>query len=160
MSLIQRIRDLASPEPWTNQAGVAADLAVLHALLSGGARDLARHADMAPHEAGARALRAMAGEEEDLARRVLSVLAGSGGPVPLLIEEPPSEGRNLNYWKRLCEDLDAHLRIRNGVELVRRHGAEALPDLTATMEAVARQAERHLRCLRDLIASADSHGLD
>lgn len=160
MSWVRRIRRLASPEPSVDEAQGVAELAQLHTMLSESARGLVRHAGLAPHDVGTHELLSVASEDEEIARRVLSVLVTSGGPAPLLTEEVPGTGRDLNHWKRLCRDLDAHWRLRNGIEQVRRRAAQASPGLTATLEVVSRQEEDHIRRLRDLIARADSLGLD
>jgi hypothetical protein len=151
---------LGSPESYTDEPQAVAELAKLQTMLSESARRLMKDAELAPHEVGARELLSVASEDEKLSRRVLSVLVASGGPAPLLTEVVPDAGLELNHWKRLCRGLEAHSQLRNGIEQVRRRAAQASPELTALLQVVGRQEADHIRRLRDLIARADSLGLD
>jgi hypothetical protein len=160
MSLVRSICGFASSEPQANQAKGAPELAKFHTMLCESARGLARHAELAPHDLGADELLSVASEDEELARRVLSVLVAGGGPAPLLTNEKPGNEQDPNHWRRLCRDLDIHLQLRNGIEQVRRRAAQASPGLAAMLTVASRQEEDHIQRLRDLIARADSLGLD
>ena len=123
------------------------------------ARQLARHAEMAPHEAGQRSLTELAAEEQDQAerlRRKVLELGGFAGDV----QQAPEPTGTLNYWGRLVRDLEAHRdAIRRLIELATEL-SENQPETADFLRNLAREEELHAERLRALIARSDPQALN
>jgi hypothetical protein len=123
------------------------------------ARQLAHHAELAPHEAGRTALQHLAGREQALAdglRRKILELGGFPGEAP----PPPEPLGTLNYWSRLLHDLEGHREaVRQLLEEVAER-TDDRPDLAEYLRGLARDEADHAEVLRDLIARSDPQALD
>ena len=122
-------------------------------------RQMARHAELTPHEAGRLALVELAAEEKDLAerlRRKIMELGGFAGDVRQL----PEPLGAMNYWGRLVRDLEAH---REAVQLFLEAATEITdeqPETADFLRRLALEEEIHAERLRALIARSDPQALD
>jgi len=120
---------------------------------------LARHAERAPHEYSAQALKELAVAEEAQAGRLRDALRAAGADVPSVPDPPPLPGA-LNLWGRLVQDLEAHRSsVRRLRELAVRF-AESLPTTASIFDELCREESIHCERLRTLIARADPQALD
>ncbi len=122
-------------------------------------RWLVEHAELAPHEAGRRALQELAAEEKEQAerlRRLVSAVGGFAGDVPV---PPPPQGA-CNYWGRLTQDLEAHRAAARDIRDQATTLVDEHPELAEALAALAREEEEHAARLRALIARSDPQALD
>jgi hypothetical protein len=123
------------------------------------AAQLLRHAEMAPQQQSAEALRQLAAAEEKQRDRLRQALEAAGAPVPPAAPEPLPHGA-LNHWARLVQDLEAHQgAVQRCRELAIRF-AEPFPKTAGLLEALCREEVAHCEDLRALIARADPQALD
>jgi hypothetical protein len=123
------------------------------------ARRLARHAELAPHEFSAEALRELAAAEEAQAGRLHDALRAADAEVPNVPGPPPLPGA-LNLWGRLVQDLEAHRLSARRLRELAVHFAESLPTTAALFDELCREESIHCERLRALIARADPQALD
>ena len=122
-------------------------------------RRLAQHAELAPHEYSAEALKELAAAEEAQAGRLRDALRDAGAEVQSVPNPSPLPGA-LNLWGRLVQDLEAHRASARRLRELAVHFAESLP-LTATLfDELCREESIHCERLRTLIARADPQALD
>jgi hypothetical protein len=126
---------------------------------SGRARQLRRHAEIAPQEYSAEALKELATAEEAQAERLREALRVAGEAVPAVRAEPPPAGA-LNHWGRLVQDLEAHRLSARRLRELAVHFAEALPTTAQLFDELCREEVAHCERLRGLIARSDPHALD
>ena len=101
------------------------------------ARQLVRHADMAPQEHAARALRELAADEEAQAERLREA-----------------------HWARLVQDLEAHRTSMRRLRELAIRFAEELPSTANLFDEMSREEFAHAERLRALIARADPQAID
>ena len=123
------------------------------------ARRLARHADLAPQEFSAAALKELATAEEAQAGRLHDALRAAEAEVPNVPDAPPLPGA-LNLWARLVQDLEAHRASTRRLRELAVHFAESLPTTAAVFDELCREESVHCERLRTLIARADPQALD
>ncbi len=120
---------------------------------------LARHAELAPHEYSAEALKELAAAEEAQAARLHDALGAAGAEVPSVPGPPPLPGA-LNLWGRLVQDLEAHRASARRLRELAVHFAESLPTTAALFDELCCEESTHCERLRTLIARADPQALD
>jgi len=123
------------------------------------ARQLARHAELAPQEYSISALRELAAAEDAQVERLRQALQGAGRPVPVVATTPPPGGA-MNHWRRLVQDLEAHRASARRLRELTVHFAESLPTTAALFDELCRNESIHCERLRTLIARADPQALD
>ena len=123
------------------------------------ARRLARHAEFAPHEYSAEALKELAAAEDTQARRLRDALHAADAALPSLPDAPPLTGA-LNLWGRLVQDLEAHRASARRLRELAVHFADSLPSTAALFDELCREDSIHCERLRTLIARADPQALD
>lgn len=123
------------------------------------ARQLSRHAEMAPQAYGTQGLRDLAAAEEAQAERLREALRAIGAPIPPVPDESLPPGA-LNHWSRLVQDLEAHRASARRLRELAVHFAETLPATAQLFDALCREEFAHAERLRTLIARADPQALD
>ncbi len=123
------------------------------------ARQLARHAEMAPQAYGTEGLRELTAAEEQQADRLRTALRAAQAPIPSVAAEPLS-GHALNHWGRLVQDLELHRASMRRLRELAVHFAEALPATAELFDELCREETAHCERLRALIARADPQALD
>lgn len=123
------------------------------------ARRLARHAELAPHEYSAEALKELAAADDAQATRVRDALRAAEAEVPT-VPEPPLLPGALNLWGRLVHDLEAHQASMRRLRELAMHFAESLPTTATLFDELCREESMHAERLRALIARADPQALD
>jgi hypothetical protein len=123
------------------------------------ARRLARHAELAPHEFSAEALKELAVAEEGQAGRLRDALHAAEAEVPNVPDPYPLPGA-LNLWGRLVQDLEAHRLSARRLRELAVHFAESLPTTAALFDELCGEESTHGERLRGLIARADPQALD
>lgn len=123
------------------------------------AQRLARHAELAPNEFSAAALKELAGAEEAQAARLRGALLAAEAPVPSVPGAPPLPGA-LNLWGRLVQDLEAHRLSARRLRELAVHFAESLPTTAALFDELCGEESIHCERLRGLIARADPQALN
>ena len=120
---------------------------------------LAHHAEMAPQQAAADALRELATAESGQAERLREALRAAGATPPTVSAFEPTGGA-LNHWARLVQDLQLHREaVRHLRELAVRF-AETLPATATLFGQLCDEDAVHAERLRTLIARADPQALD
>jgi ribonuclease D len=122
------------------------------------ARQLARHAELAPHNHAANRLGELADEDQRQASRLAEALRAAGQNVPN-VPDTPSAGAP-NYWARLVQDLESHRRAVRRLRELTTHFAERNPSVSALFEELGRDEMAHCDALRELIARADPQALN
>ncbi|MFQ5667268.1 MAG: hypothetical protein ACE5I7_12670 [Candidatus Binatia bacterium] len=123
------------------------------------ARQLSRHADMAPQAYSRAGLEELAVAEQAQAQRLREALEAAGATVPTAQTESLPGGA-LNHWARLVQDLESHrLSARHFRRLAVRF-AEDLPGTAMLFDTLCREEQIHCERLRTLIARADPQALD
>jgi len=123
------------------------------------ARRMAHHADLAPHEYSAEALKELAAADNAQAERVRDALQAVAAKVPTVPDLPPLAGAR-NLWGRLVHDLDAHRASTQRLRELAVHFAERLPTTAALFDQLYHEEAMHSERLRALIARADPQALD
>jgi hypothetical protein len=123
------------------------------------ARRLARHAESAPHEFSASALRELAAAEAAQADRLQDALRAAGAAVPT-VPDPSALPGALNLWGRLVQDLEAHRDSTRRYRELAVHFAESLPATAGLFDDLSREDALHGERLRGLIARADPQALN
>jgi hypothetical protein len=123
------------------------------------ARQLARHADMAPQAYSVESLKELAAAEEKQAERLRAALRAAEVLIPSVPTEP-LPGHALNHWGRLVQDLEAHRSSMRRLRELAVHFAEALPATAQLFDELCREETAHCEQLRTLIARADPQALD
>jgi hypothetical protein len=145
------------------QAGVVHDAtAILQACYVGGvqrARQLGRHAEMAPQAYATDGLQDLATAEEKQTERLRDALRAANAPVPTVPTESLPPGA-LNHWARLIQDLEAHRASARQLRELTVHFAESLPSTAELFDQLCREEMDHCERLRTLIARADPQALD
>jgi hypothetical protein len=123
------------------------------------ARQLTRHAHMAPQPYSAEGLRELAAAEDRQAEALHQALLAAQAAIPsVALESPPADA--LNHWGRLVRDLEAH---RSSVRRLRElavHFAETLPHTAALFDELCTAETIHCQRIRELIVRADPQALD
>ena len=116
-----------------------------------------RLAQMAPQEASAAALKALAMSEGAHCQKLLDAIAAAGGLPPLV---PAIEDISTNHWGRLVAALENNRQLVQALRERTMEFAETFP-VTAQLLAELRDNEAmHCERLRDLIARADPQAMD
>jgi hypothetical protein len=123
------------------------------------ARQLLRHAEMAPQSYSSEALKDLATAEEQQVERLLEALRAAGETAPTIPVEPPRGGA-LNHWGRLVQDLELHRASARRMRELATHFAETLPATATLFDQLCREEITHGERLRTLIARADPQALD
>lgn len=123
------------------------------------ARQLARHAEMAPQEHSVEGLKELASAEEKQAERLRDALRAAGQMAPTVSAAAPPHGA-LNHWARLVQDLEPHRDSAQRLRELAVHFAETLPETAAVFDELCREEHVHCERLRGLIARADPQALD
>ena len=123
------------------------------------ARQLSRHAEMAPQDYAAEGLRALAAAEEKQAERLREALRAAAAAVPTAPAEP-LPGHALSHWARLVQDLEAHRASTRRLRELATHFAERLPNTAQLFDELCREEADHCERFRTLIARADPQALD
>lgn len=123
------------------------------------ARQLARHAEIAPQGYSRDGLNDLAGAEEQQARRLGDALRAAGMAPPAVPNAELPAGA-LNHWRRLVQDLEAHRASARRLRELATHFAETLPATAELFDALCREEAIHCERLRALIARADPQALD
>src|SRR5512140_415598 len=111
MTILERMARIIGAD--TSELELAAALVSSYAKCSQRARQLSEHADLAPQENSAGALRALAQAENEQVQRLAGVMQNLGVPRPEdEVVDSPSSG-TLSHWGRVVRDLEAH---RHSVE--------------------------------------------
>ncbi len=125
----------------------------------GRARQLARHAEMAPQAFSLEGLKDLAAAEEQQAERLREALRAAGESVPTVAAAHLPPGA-LNHWARLVQDLEAQRLSARHLRELAVHFAETLPNTAALFDELCREEQVHCERLRALIARADPQALD
>jgi hypothetical protein len=120
---------------------------------------LARHAERAPQEFSAAALKELSLAEDTQAGRLRDALRAADAEIPNVPEPPPLPGA-LSLWGRLVQDLEAHRDSARRLRELAVHFAESLPTTAALFDELCREESLHCERLRALIARADPQALD
>jgi hypothetical protein len=123
------------------------------------ARQLARHADVAPQAYSVESLKELAAAEEKQAERLRAALRAAEVLIPSVSTEPPP-GHALNHWGRLVQDLEPHRSSMRRLRELAVHFAETLPATAELFDELCREETAHCEQLRTLIARADPQALD
>lgn len=123
------------------------------------ARQLARHAEMAPQPHAVEGLRELAAAEHKQAERLREALRVSG-VVPPTVSDAALPPGALNHWARLVQDLEDHRGSAKQLRELTMQFAETLPDTAALLDELCREEQVHCERLRGLIARADPQALD
>ncbi len=121
------------------------------------ARQIREHADQAPHQAGAQALRALAQEQDRLAQLLHDEIVALGGEISDQVA--PTRGGK-NHWARVVHDLE------ESQALGRHYNEQAiawdpeLPDVVTLYRTLEQGKNRINALLRDIALRADPHALD
>jgi len=159
MGVLHKLSRLVMGGAAAAQEELAAEVAQAYLDCARRAVQLLRHAEMAPQQQSAEALKRLAAGEEEQRRRLRQALEAASAPVPPVAPEPPACGA-ANHWARLVQDLEAHrAAVQRFRELAMRF-AESFPKTAGLFEGLCREEMAHCEDLRALIARADPHALD
>lgn len=123
------------------------------------ARQLGRHAELAPQQCSIEGLEDLVAEEERQAQRLREALQAANREIPeVASEELPPGG--LNHWARLVQDLQAHRASSQRLRELAIRFAEELPSTADLFDQLCREEVIHCEHLRGLIARADPQALD
>lgn len=123
------------------------------------ARQLARHAEMAPQGYSTDALKELAAAEEKQTERLRAALRAAGATVPAVPTAALPPGA-LNHWGRLLQDLEAHRASARRLRELAVQFAEILPTTAELFDELCREESIHCERLRTLIARADPQALN
>ncbi len=123
------------------------------------ARQLARHAEMAPQHYSVQSLTGLARGEERHVETLRQALRAADTAVPDVPDERPPAGA-LNHWGRLVQDLEAHRAVVRRMRELAVHFAESQPTAAALFDELCHDETVHCEQLRELIARADPQALD
>ncbi len=123
------------------------------------ARQLARHAEMAPQHYSVQTLTELARGEEHHVETLRQALRAADTAVPEVPEERLPAGA-LNHWARLVQDLEAHRAAVRRLRELAVHFAESQPTAAALFDELCCDEALHCERLRELIARADPQALD
>jgi bacterioferritin (cytochrome b1) len=123
------------------------------------ARQLARHAEMAPQAYSMESLKELVAAEEGQAERLRKALRAAEALIPNVPTEP-LPGHALNHWGRLVQDLELHRSSMRRLRELAVHFAETLPATAELFDELCREETAHCERLRTLIARADPQALD
>jgi hypothetical protein len=123
------------------------------------ARQLRRHAEMAPQAHSVEGLTELAAAEEAQAERLRDALRAAGQALPTVPAASLPSGA-LNHWARLVQDLQTHRTSARRLRELAVHFAETLPDTATLFDDLCREEQLHCERLRGLIARADPQALD
>jgi len=158
MSWSARVRDAFSGEEGQKRHSSAALLAIYNGFLARRAQ-LLLHADKAPAESSAAALRALAdalGSTAGWLRQALDARAVTVRP-----GVPPSEAATgMSHWARIVADLEAQQAARDEILLCAARFADSDPEAGALLDVLLEHVEDHCGALRSEIARADPQALD
>lgn len=160
MSWAERIRQFALGNSEEDGGTLRSELAALYTELLIGAENLRQHAGNSPHLAGEQALHDLAQKDEALAEELRALLARLGGPLPLLQRRQPVNSAALNYWTRLCQDLEHHIETAQRLQRCVLDAIEEAPEFVDSVQRIAEREAEHIRELRNLIARADPQALN
>ena len=123
------------------------------------ARQLARHAEMAPQAYSTQGLSELAAGEDRHVETLRQALRAADVAVPTVPTEPPPMGA-LNHWARLVQDLEAHRASVRRLRELAVHFAESQPTSAALFDELCHEESLHCERLRELIARADPQALN
>ena len=123
------------------------------------ARQLARHAEMAPQPYSSEGLKELAAAEERHAEALREALRTADIALPAIGAERPPTGA-LSHWARLVQDLEAHRASVRRLRELAIHFADTQPTSAALFDELCRDEALHCGRLRELIARADPQALD
>ena len=123
------------------------------------ARQLHRHAEMAPQEYSIAGLKHLATAEDAQADRLREALLAAGQAVPTVPSEPLAADAR-SHWGRLVQDLEPHRTSARRLRELAMHFAETLPATAGLFDELCRQEIVHCQQLRTLIARADPQAID
>jgi len=159
MGVFSRLSRLVIGESAAAPEELAAEVAHAYLDCAQRATQLLRHAEMAPQQQSAEALKRLAAGEEEQRGRLRQALEAAGARVPPVAPESRAHGGS-NHWARLVQDLEAHrVAVQRFRELAMRF-AESFPKTAELFEVLCREEVVHCEDLRALIARADPQALD
>jgi hypothetical protein len=159
MGVLNRLSRLVIGGSGAGTEEVAVPLAQAYLDCARRATQLLWHAEMAPQQQSAEALKRLAAGEEEQRGRLRQALEAAGARVPPVAPEQLPRGA-LNHWARLVQDLEAHRgAVQHFRELAMRF-AESFPQTAGLFEVLCREEAAHCEDLRALIARADPQALD
>jgi hypothetical protein len=159
MSMLDRISRLVAGSSVATVHDAAAALRACYVDGVARARQLRRHAEMAPQAQSVEGLTELAAAEEAQAERLRDALRAAGQALPTVSSAAPGSGA-LNHWARLVQDLEAHRTSARRLRELAVHFAETLPDTATLFDDLCREEQLHCERLRGLIARADPQALD
>jgi len=159
MGVLDRLsRFVAGSETVARRAAIAA-LSQSYVECTQRARRLLSHAELAPHEFSAQALKELAAADDAQAARLRDALRAAEAEVPTVADPAPLPGA-LNLWGRLVQDLEAHRTATQRLRELAGHFAESLPTTATLFDELRHEESMHAERLRSLIARADPQALD
>jgi len=123
------------------------------------ARQLGRHAEMAPQSYSQEALNELASAEATQVER-LGEAVRTAGKTPSAVAEVPLPPGASNHWARLVQDLESHRTSFRRLRELAVHFAETLPSTARLFDDWCREEDVHCERLRTLIARADPQALN
>lgn len=123
------------------------------------ARQLARHAEIAPQHYSTQSLTELARSEERHVETLRQALRAVDTAVPAVPDDSPPAGA-LSHWARLVQDLEAHRASVRRLRELAVHFAESQPTAAALFDELCHDEALHCERLRELIARADPQALD
>lgn len=157
MGFFDKVSRLVGSATAASHDAVAA-LAASYNAAAGRARQLHRHADIAPQSYSANGLRELAALEEEQVLRLKGALQAAGAQVPSI--RPTDDVPAPNHWARLVHDLEAHQLSTNQFRQFAMKFAEQLPQTAELFSVLCHEEQQHCERLRALIARADPQALD
>jgi chromosome segregation ATPase len=121
------------------------------------AQQIREHANRAPHQAGARQLRAIADEQDRVVQMLRDELAALNGEVQGAVG-PIKEGKN--HWARVVQDLEDSQALRQHYNEQAIFWEPDFPRTVTLYRMLEREKSRINTLLRDVAIRADPHALD
>jgi hypothetical protein len=158
MNWAARVRDVFSGDE-ARQRRLNAALLEIHSGFLTRLAQLRRHADKAPSESTAAALRHLAGELETAATAVRAELDKRAVTVrPVTTAAEAAAGTS--HWARLVADLEAQQAARDQILDCAAQFADSDAAASALFDDLLARAENHCTALRTEIARADPQALN
>ena len=159
MSFLERVGRLVAGSGSTATSDAATLLTQCYVECVQRARQLHRHAEMAPQAYSGDGLRGLAAAEEAQAHRLREALQAAGVNAPAVSTVPPLPGA-LSHWARIVQDLQAHRLSTRRLRELAIQFADTLPTVANLFDDLCLEENNHCERLRTLIARADPQALD
>jgi TolA-binding protein len=121
------------------------------------AQQIREHANRAPHQAGARQLRAIAEEQDRVVQMLRDELVTLNGEIQETVG-PIKEGKN--YWARVVQDLEDSQALKQHYNEQAISWEPDFPQIVTLYRTLEREKSRINALLRDVAVRADPHALD